>query len=381
MSKKASPTLVGTFVIASTALLVAFVLILSSGSLFTKKPKFLLVFEGSVKGLSLGSPVNFRGVRIGSVTEILVRFDVPKDSITIPVIVEIDPSRLTTVGGEGRGRMKRMVERGLRGQLQVQSLVTGQLTVDLDLHPGTPQTLSGLDMGIEELPTIPSPMQDLQKKLHEIDIAGLVHKVTGILDSIDGFLTSPETEKTLLALQETMENARDLTANLDAGVPPLLSSADKVMKDADSLILGVEGRVGPIGDDVDRVADSIEGMTGTVTTFLDDLDAQVTPLAGDVRKVAASLSRLADHLDSRIEPLMADIDAVTASATGALDQAKSAFGAVEGAMGENSSTAYTLGRAIEEITRTARSIRILAESIENRPDELIRGKSARGGAP
>ena len=89
MSKPANKTLIGVFVIVAIGLVVGAILILGSGRFFRHYPKYVMYFESSVKGLSIGSPVVFRGVKVGSVTDISMDFNPSDLSILIPVYVEL----------------------------------------------------------------------------------------------------------------------------------------------------------------------------------------------------------------------------------------------------------------------------------------------------
>jgi len=157
MSKPASKTMIGIFVVVAIALLVAAILILGSGKFFKDNPKFVMYFQGSVKGLSVGSPMVFRGVKVGTVTEIKMLLN-PKDlSLVIPVYVEFERESLGAVPGSESSEMykkatgtrgflvKELIGQGLRAQLEMQSIVTGQLMVALDLHPDKPAKLVGYD--------------------------------------------------------------------------------------------------------------------------------------------------------------------------------------------------------------------------------------------
>lgn len=94
MSQKASPTLIGVFIIAAIALAVVTVILFGSGRLFSKTEDFILYFEDSVNGLEVGAPVKFKGVRVGQVKRIAIRFDQDDDSPHVPVLIEIDIGRL-----------------------------------------------------------------------------------------------------------------------------------------------------------------------------------------------------------------------------------------------------------------------------------------------
>ncbi len=136
MSKPANKTVIGIFVVVALVLVVGAVLILGSGKFFKNYPKFVMYFQGSVKGLAVGAPVNFRGVKIGTVTNIKMLLN-PKDlSMIIPVYIEIEPDTIQTMEGSpsletivkesGKAQlMPDMIKRGLRAQLEMQSIVTG----------------------------------------------------------------------------------------------------------------------------------------------------------------------------------------------------------------------------------------------------------------
>ncbi|UCD34191.1 MAG: MCE family protein, partial [Nitrospiraceae bacterium] len=173
MSKQANKTAVGAFVLGAIALAVAGVLIFGSGKFFADTDKYVLHFEGSVKGLNTGAPVMFRGVKIGSVTDILLRYDPVDLSVHIPVIIEVDRSRFSRINTvkERRTSINVLIERGLKAQLQLQSVVTGQLMVDLDFYPEDPVNLVGNnDIPYAEVPTIPSNLQKLTKTLEQLPL-------------------------------------------------------------------------------------------------------------------------------------------------------------------------------------------------------------------
>ena len=98
MSKQANKTVIGVFVVVAIALVVLAVLILGSGKFFKQTLKAVCYFEGSVGGLNIGAPVVFRGVKIGSVTDVILRVDSTKLIFTIPVYIEIEPDRFKVIG-------------------------------------------------------------------------------------------------------------------------------------------------------------------------------------------------------------------------------------------------------------------------------------------
>ena len=126
MSRKASPVLIGAFVIAGVALLVVGVLVFGGREIFQRKQRFVTYFEGSVQGLRVGADVQFRGVRIGYVTDIQVVADASLTNYQIPVIFEILPDAVTVASGgailgdlgDANSRLKGMINAGLRTRLR-----------------------------------------------------------------------------------------------------------------------------------------------------------------------------------------------------------------------------------------------------------------------
>lgn len=220
MSKQANKTVIGAFVVAAVALAVAGVLILGSGKFLSKMEQYVMYFEGSVKGLNIGSAVMFRGVKIGSVTDIVLRADPNDLTVEIPVFIELDPERFEQVG-EARSKrrteeeMKILIERGLRAQLQMKSMVTGQLMIELDFHPEKPARLVGTDTRYAEIPTIRTGLQQLSQTIQSLPIHDMVNKLTSALKGIEQAVNSPEVGKGLKNLNETMEDIQRLAEGLD----------------------------------------------------------------------------------------------------------------------------------------------------------------------
>src|SRR5262249_19710748 len=159
-------------------------------------------FEGSLKGMSIGAPVTFNGVKVGSVTnfkvivktEGLARNISGASTITTPVYFEIDANRLYTDEGKkitfqkGATGVKALIAQGLRAQLDVASLVTGQLEVALNFYPGTPVRLTGLSKDVPEIPTLPSSIEKLSKTLDKLPLDEMIADARQTLDTINNLV-------------------------------------------------------------------------------------------------------------------------------------------------------------------------------------------------
>src|SRR5512136_1190581 len=138
MSKQANKTVIGIFVVGAIALVVIAIVVLGSGKFFRKTFKAVCFFEGSVGGLNIGAPVVFRGVKIGSVTNVVLRLETTKLIFVIPVYIELEPDKIGVIGAPPKQvgqNLKAFIDRGLRATLEMQSFVTGQMQVGLDFYP------------------------------------------------------------------------------------------------------------------------------------------------------------------------------------------------------------------------------------------------------
>ena len=185
---RANPAVVGGFVVGAIALIVVGLLLFGGTGWFVQHNRYIAYFPGSVKGLQVGAPVDFRGVTIGEVTEIRVLYDPQKVSARIPVIMELDPTRIEITGRQGVETqpedVERLIEAGFRAQLQSQSLLTGLLFVNLDFYPDKPPRLVGGDEPYPEIPTIPSDLEQLQQTAGDV-----AARMPALLDQLNGLLT------------------------------------------------------------------------------------------------------------------------------------------------------------------------------------------------
>lgn len=175
---------------------------------YTLRRRFLLYFQGSVQGLVPGSPVVFRGIKIGRVVDLKLEFDSDALDFYIPVLIELETERIEETGVEttyADERLVRLVERGLRAQLARGNLITGQLQVELDLHPEAPYAEVRFEGPYPELPTIPTPFEEITT-----DLARIVDRLDKVpLEAIGADLgESLQTLRTTLAkLDQTVESA------------------------------------------------------------------------------------------------------------------------------------------------------------------------------
>jgi len=348
MAKQASKTVIGVFVVSSIAMLIVGVIVFGSGNVFKKELKYVMFFEDSVKGLSVGAPVIWHGVTVGHVSSIVLRANAKKLTINVPVIIEVDPKRMEIEGGmakDPRERMKKMIAKGLRARMALQSIVTGASLIEIDFLPGTPVRLTGLDPAYIEIPTLRSPINKLAQKLENIPIEKIADKLVNILDSLDSLLKDPE-------IKELVHNLNEDSKKLGGAI-----------ENTDKLVLNADGRVTEISDSVQMTLSDAQKVLKNASRNLDG--------------VSSDAKKLLQGLDGRIKPVMGQIETVLNSANNALEGATKTLVTVNGFVGDRSGTRHKLNRALDEIAAAAKSLKSLLDYLERHPNALLMGK---GGA-
>lgn len=214
MSRKANKTAIGVFVVGAAALLVIGVAAFGSGALFSQSDKYILFFNGSIKGLSVGAPVIFRGVKIGTVKEISLVYDSKTRDVLIPVVIDVELSRVKGVPEKlGYPDYAGLINEGLQARLEIQNFITGQLMLSFDFYPDKPAKLRGITKAYPELPALPiSPdifevMQELPVKEISRDLEQTVSGINKLVN--EGFYGIKN------ALQEFTQAARSLRLFLE----------------------------------------------------------------------------------------------------------------------------------------------------------------------
>lgn len=313
MSETRKPFLIGAFLLGGIALLAGGLLLLGRDSWFSQPSDYVVYFTGALDGLDVGADVTYRGVKVGTVHEIRLSYDAELQDVVMPVVIRIDPG----AGGD-RGRfdqvVEQLVERGLRAQLQTQSLLTGKAIVALDLFPGQRGYVrQPNEVGLPAIPSVPSRvdqaaslLRELAATLRELPLREMVVSANNSLQALERLSASPELQASLASLGRTLHNLENLTQELQRQMPPLLDNARRG-------------------------------------------SAELQPAIGDIRLAAQG-------------------------AREALGQMQALSGDVRRSLGPESEAQFQLLQALEELGRASKALQRTAESLEQQPESLIFGK-------
>lgn len=322
MSRRANPRAIGVFVLGALALLVAALAIFGGGRVFGPKETFVMFFEDDVGGLQVGAPVTFRGVRVGTVTDVRIRYDTDHQSVSIPVYVQLDRRQVVVAGERGWEQTSEMIKRGLRAQLKMQSFVTGQVAVDLDFQPRTPARLVGIINNYPEIPTVRSSISQLRATF-----SNLVEEIRK------------------LPLDELIREVTATSQNMAA----LLAHVDTLVQDTNS-----------------HVNKSFEEVPGLIR------DAR--QMMTEVNTAARDFSKLSRDLDKNVPEITQGTAQAVDRLNKTLDQAQVSLTALQDSVGDRSPLQYQMTQALTEITAAAGAMRVLAEYLQQNPGVLLSGK-------
>jgi paraquat-inducible protein B len=323
MSIRANPTAIGLFLIGAIVLTIGGTAVLASTAWFQSRSTFISFFQESVNGLENGAPVKFQGVPVGTVTGLLIQIDERDKTFQVPVHYEIDLTRLTTLLGSyvdlsDPAVLRQQIADGLRAQLQSESLVTGQLYIELSYRTdAAPPELEPLATAFPEIPTTPSLMSALGTGAGSLvaDMMRILFQVNEMLMDVN----MPEINAAVVASAQAVERLVD---------SPEIRSALQQMP----------------------------GMTSQVSSTM------------------AEVERLASRAGAAIDPLQAQMAGTTEELTATLAALRRTLEETHGLLSADSNPGYSLQEALASLRDAADALRLLAESIEQNPDMLLRGR-------
>jgi len=323
MSLRASPTAIGLFMIGGAILALIGIATLASTAWFGSRHTFISYFDETVNGLERGAPVKFQGVPVGTVTGLLIQIHQQEKTFRVPIQYEIDLEKLTTAVGsylrlDQEAVLRQQIADGLRAQLQMESLVTGQLYVELSYRTDPPPPVLESSAPYPEIPTTPSLLAAFGTEAGSLvaDVLQILFRVNEMLEEID---------------------MREINT-------AVVASAQAVER-----LVGSEELVAAIG--------SIPEITVQLNRTLEETEV------------------LANRLSDAIEPLQAGMQGTFEEATLTLQSARVAIADARALLSTDSGLGYGLDQTLASLREAAEALRTLAISLERTPDMLIRGSS------
>ncbi len=317
MSERSTSVMVGAFVVGTLVIATAAALFFAGGGLGVARSPVVMVFDGSLRGLTVGAPIALRGVTIGQVTDIDLIVNAANAEVTMEVVGEIDPTAMRFEGRLSDRIHDDLVGRGLRAQLNTQSLLTGLLYVQLDFHPETEARFARTQAEYNQIPTIPTELEQLRQSLQDIDYHEIAENLSRVANGLDTLISNPDTQALPGAMRSSLASleaaSSELSATLEEGRPAL----NALLSEGRTTLAGLQNRIPELGNRLDE----------TLASFDEALDS-----------ATATLERL------------------------------------ENATAPDSAPRRQLTHAMQELSLAARALRSLARSLEEHPEALLRGR-------
>lgn len=320
MSRRASPAMVGGFIMGGVVLVVAAVIVLGSGKLFKDTVEYMSWFEGSVNGLNPGAPVKFMGVTIGQVTAIRLRaaadgmldteaeFENWEENLRIPVFYELDRNQLRkegTVADVADPVVARLlIEGGLRATLAVESILTGRKYISLSVDRNSPiNVVNDPSVHAFEIPTketglewLERDIQSLMSKLTNLDVEGLVEAITDAANEIGELASAKETRAALNNIPGTLAEVRETMRSIQA-----------VAASADTTLEAIRPRIDASSEEVEAAAHELDLTLANLRAVVEPGSPLLTNLENALYEIsiaAAALGELTDYLQQNPSALL-----------------------------------------------------------------------------
>jgi paraquat-inducible protein B len=279
-----------------------------------------VVFQDSISGLAVGAPVNFRGVRVGSVLSIALEFD-PKTHVAyIPVIVRMFRDNIHVSKQDPDDPVvANLVKRGLRAEINTTSFVTGQSEIDLDFDSAAP---AYFHPEVTDLVEIPAKVSDLEKVKQQISQLPL----------------------------------RELADNANATLQTVHKLAENLVEDLPGLLVSLKATSDHSQAAVDAAAQAIPDLRARLDTTLESLD------------------RLANTSDKQLALRSADLHAVLAQTSQTVARARALLDNVQGMTSQHAGARIDIEASLRDLAAAAAALRGFASDVERNPQLLLTGR-------
>ncbi|MBQ8750621.1 MAG: MCE family protein [Alphaproteobacteria bacterium] len=267
MIKQPNMKMIGIFITMGALALVAVFGYFLKSKFSSNETEVVMYFNESVKGLDVGSPVLFKGVKIGEVTNVQLDVNLNNMKFLTPVYAKIyNGKKLITGTNNEKETLSIFIDHGLRAQLSINSVITGQLLVELDMYPQTPIILHEEADEMNEIPTINSPFAEISKTLKVMPVAKIAQDV------------------------------HHITHALNKELPPLLSKMNSTLTIVDEILIQNKNNTAKMVEELGNAAQNVGGAAKAFDLLVDENAGNISTMINSFNLAAQSLQNLIDYL-------------------------------------------------------------------------------------
>ena len=313
MNRKSLSVSVGLFVILIIAMTVTLVLFLNTDG-FSRNivQRYQILFDTSIKGLSVGAPVTLRGVKIGEVMDIKTQIFHQHMKVLNVVTVDMYPDAISEQGGDSENNniIGQLMNQGLSAQIGLQSLLTGMLYIEVDFSDNEP-VMQPFNTAYPQIPTVPNDLEEFIERFESINLAEMGNR-----------------------LNEVLENVARLT-----------------------------------GDD--RLTDLIDNV-GNAFVSMEKMSVTMSEDMAGIRQEFASMSSDASDVT---QLLRAELPAASRQLTETMEQMQQTMDVAAQNLAPDSPLMYQLNQSSKDIGRAFRAVEDLANVLQRQPDAILFGRT------
>lgn len=289
--------LVGAFVLGGLALMISAFVFFGNFHPFTHMDRAVLIFRGSTNGLSVGAPVNFRGVQVGAVDRIAIEYDPKTREAYIPVYVTLRRDDIL-VAGEKHGHLPSLhdlVDHGLRGEMNLKSFVTGTSQIDLDISPGTPAVLHPELTDVTEIPTRQSSIQAITNTLTHLPLRKLSDDASATLAIVHHLAETLDQRLPALAdsVQATSDHSRETVDAAHQMITTLQPQLLHTLQSVDRLASAGTEQLSARGQELHLLLQNSRSTMETANKTLANLQSITSPRSIDRANLDSALRDIA----------------------------------------------------------------------------------------
>lgn len=266
MIKQPNMKMIGLFVLISALMVVALFGYFLKSKYSGNETIVVMYFNESIKGLDVGAPVLFKGVKIGEVSQIKLDANLKDMTFLIPVYANIYNRRAFANDDSGVELLDKLIDNGLRAQLSVNSVITGQLLIELDMYPDSKFVLKG-ESGQNEIPTINSPFAEFSKSLKVMPVAKIAQDI------------------------------HHITQALNKDLPPLLNKMNTTLETVDEILIENKNNTAIMVEELAKAAQNVGGVAKSVNLVIDNNEQNIAEMIESFNEAARSMKNLTDYLE------------------------------------------------------------------------------------
>ncbi len=362
--------LIGAFLIGALVIVAIAFALFFGGALGKTKSRAVMVFRGNVTGLEVGTPVQFRGMKIGEVKRVRTIYNPEDRQVLFPVYAEFTGTievpgyeKSSDAPGVRDAWLSGMVQRGLRASLQTKSFVTGQQMIMLDFEEDKPPVFSKIEPTLLEIPTMISPNESLVETFKELPVREIVIEGRQMLNSINALMVDAQGKPGPLPVM--LRQIATLGQSIDIKVPLLSSELVATSKEARETLASAKNAIGNFSQTTSAIGSRADKLGATV-------DSSAKEFSQLTQRVQESLV-VFDKSLAKVESSLARIDQSLGVLDRGVGSAEKTLGQIEFALTDDSGLNYGLTKGLDEMALAAKSLRHAVDMISRKPSSLLLG--------